>query len=63
MIYVVFWYLFLVSVLSTVYNFYKTVVAKATNGEKVGVLVGVTFKFTVFMYFFYTVYPLLSTIK
>ena len=63
MIYVVFWYLLLVSVLSTVYNFYKTVVAKVTNGEKVGALVGVTFKFTVFMYFFYTVYPLLSLVK
>lgn len=63
MIYVVFWYLLLVSVLSTVYNFYKTVITKATNGEKVGALVGVTFKFIVFMYFFYTVYPLLSMVK
>lgn len=63
MIYVVFWYLLLVSVLSIVYHFYKTVVAKVTNGEKVGALVGVTFKFTVFMYFFYTVYPLLSMVK
>jgi hypothetical protein len=63
MIYVVFWYLLLVSVFSTVYHFYKTVVAKATNGEKVGALIGVTFKFTVFMYFFYTVYPLLSLVK
>ena len=63
MIYVVFGYLFSVIVLSTVYRFYETVVAKATNADKVGVLVGVTFKFTVFMYFFYTVYPLLSLIK
>lgn len=63
MIYIVFWYLLLVSVLSMVYQFYKTVVAKATNGEKVGALIGVTFKFTVFMYFFYTVYPLLSLVK
>ena len=63
MIYVVFWYLLLVSVLSTVYQFYKIVVAKATNGEKVGALIGVTFKFTVFMYFFYAVYPLLSLVK
>lgn len=63
MIYVVFWYLLLVVVFSTVYNFYKTVVAKATNGEKVGALIGGTFKFTVFMYFFYTVYPLLSLVK
>lgn len=63
MLYVVFWYLLLVIVFSTVYNFYKAVVAKATNGEKVGALVGGTFKFTVFMYFFYTVYPLLSMIK
>lgn len=63
MIYVVFWYLFLVSVLSTVYHFYKTVVTKATNCEKVGALIGGTFKFTVFMYFFYTVYPLLSLVK
>ena len=36
MIYVVFWYLLLVSVLSTVYRFYEIIVAKATNGEKVG---------------------------
>lgn len=63
MIYVVFWYLLLVIVFSTVYNFYKTVVAKDANGEKVGALVGGTFKFTVFMYFFYTVYPLLSLVK
>lgn len=63
MIYVVFWYLLLVIVLSTVYNFYKTVVTKATNGEKVGALIGGTFKFTVFMYFFYAVYPLLSLAK
>lgn len=63
MIYVVFWYLLFVSILSTVYHFYKTVVDKATNGEKVGALVGVTFKFTVFMYFFYAVYPLLSLVK
>ena len=63
MIYVVFWYLLLVSVLSTVYHFYKTVVAKVTNGEKVGALIGGTFKFTVFMYFFYTIYPLLSMVK
>ena len=63
MIYVVFWYLLLVIVLSTVYQFYKIVVAKATNGEKVGALFGGTFKFTVFMYFFYAVYPLLSLVK
>ena len=63
MIYVVFWYLLLVVVLSTVYRFYEIVVAKATNGEKVGALIGVTFKFTVFMYFFYIVYPLLSLVN
>ena len=63
MIYVVFWYLLLVIVLSTVYRFYEIVVAKATNGEKVGMLIGVTFKFTVFMYFFYIVYPLLSLVN
>lgn len=63
MIYVVFWYLLSVSVLSTVYRFYEIVVAKATNVEKVGTLIGGTFKFTVFMYFFYAVYPLLSLVK
>ena len=63
MIYVVFWYLFLVSVLSTWYRFCEIVVTKATNGEKVGALIGGTFKFTVFMYFFYVVYPLLSLVK
>ena len=63
MIYVVFWYLLLVSVLSTVYQFYKIVVAKAKKKKKVGALIGGTFKFTVFMYFFYAVYPLLSLVK
>ena len=63
MIYVIFWYLFLVSVLSTVYRFYEIVASKATNSEKVGALIGVPFKFTVFMYFFYIVYPLLSLVN
>ena len=63
MIYVVFWYLVVVTVLSTIYQFYKLNAVKLDNASKFGLIIGTNFKFVVFLYFLYTVYPLLSLIK
>ena len=63
MIYVVFWYLVVVTVLSTLFQFYKVISVDATNARKFGALIGTNIKFAVFLYFLYTVYPLLSLIK
>ena len=63
MIYVVFWYLVSVTVLSTSYQFYKLTTMKADKASKLGLIVGTNFRFVVFLYFLYTVYPLLSLIK
>ena len=63
MIYVVFWYLLVVTVLSTIYQFYKLSAMNADKVAKFGAGIGTSFKFVVFLYFFYTVYPLLSLIK
>ena len=63
MIYVVFWYLVSVMVLSTIYQFYNLSTMKADKASKFGLIVGTNFRFVVFLYFLYTVYPLLSLIK
>ena len=63
MIYVVFWYLVSVTVLSTLYQFYNLTTIKADKASKFGLIIGTNFKFVVFLYFLYTVYPLLSLIK
>ncbi len=63
MIYVVFWYLVSVVVLSTIYQFYNLTILKADKASKLGSIIGTNFKFVVFLYFLYTVYPLLSLIK
>ena len=63
MIYVVFWYLVSVTVLSTIYQFYNLTTMKADKGSKLGLIIGTNFRFVVFLYFLYTVYPLLSLIK
>lgn len=63
MIYVVFWYLLVVTVLSTIYQFYKLSTMNADKAAKFGAGVGTSFRFVVFLYFLYTVYPLLSLIK
>ena len=63
MIYVVFWYLVSVTVLSTIYQFYKLSTMKTDKVSKLGLIIGTNFRFVVFLYFLYTVYPLLSLIK
>ena len=63
MIYVVFWYLVTVTVLSTIYQFYKLTTMKADKASKFGLIIGNNFRFVVFLYFLYTVHPLLSLIK
>lgn len=63
MIYVVFWYLVVVTVLSTIYQFYKLTTMNADKASKLGSIIGTNFKFVVFLYFLYTVHPLLSLIK
>ena len=63
MIYVVFWYLVTVMVLSSIYHFYKLTTMKADKASKFGLIIGTNFRFVVFLYFLYTVYPLLSLIK
>ena len=63
MIYVVFWYLVSVMVLSTIYHFYKLTTMKADKASKLVPIIGTNFRFVVFLYFLYTVYPLLSLIK
>ena len=63
MIYVVFWYLVSVTVLSTIYLFYNLTTMKADKASKLGLIIGTNFRFVVFLYFLYTVYPLLSLIK
>lgn len=63
MIYVVFWYLVSVTVLSTIYQFYNLTTMKADKAYKFGLIIGNNFWFVVFLYFLYTVYPLLSLIK
>lgn len=63
MIYVVFWYLVSVTVLSMIYQFYNLTTMKADKAYKLGLIIGTNFKFVVFLYFLYTVYPLLSLIK
>ena len=60
MIYVVFWYLVTVMVLSTIYQFYNLATMKADKASKFGLIIGNNFRFVVFLYFLYTVYPLLS---
>jgi len=63
MIYVVFWYLVSVTVLSTIYQFYNLTTMKVDKASNLGSIIGINFKFVVFLYFLYTVYPLLSLIK
>lgn len=63
MIYVVYWYLVSVMVLSTIYHFYNLTTMKADNASKLGLIIGTNFRFVVFLYFLYTVYPLLNLIK
>ncbi len=63
MIYVVFWYLVSVTLLSTNYQFYKLTTMKADKASKFGLIIGTNFRFVVFLYFLYTVHPLLSLIK
>lgn len=63
MIYVVFWYLVSVTVLSTTYYFYNLTIMKADKASKFGLIIGTNFRFVVLLYFLYTVYPLLSLIK
>ena len=63
MIYVVFWYLVTVMVLSSIYHFYKLTTMKADKASKLGLIIGTNFRVVVFLYFLYTVYPLLSLIK
>ena len=63
MIYVVFWYLVSVTVLSTIFQFYNLITMKADKASKLGLIIGNNFRFVVFLYFLYTVYPLLSLIK
>ena len=63
MIYVVFWYLVSVTVLSTIYQFYNLTTMKTDKASKLGLIIGTNFRFVVFLYFLYTVYPLLSLIK
>ena len=63
MIYVVFWYLVVVTVLSTIYQFYNLTTMKADKASKFGLIIGTNFRVVVFLYFLYAVYPLLSLIK
>lgn len=63
MIYVVFWYLVVVTILSTIYQFYKLFTMNADKAAKFGEGIGTSFKFIVLLHFFYIVYPLLSLIK
>ncbi len=63
MIYVVFWYLVSVTLLSTNYQFYKLTTMNTDKASKLGAIIGTNFRFVVFLYFLYTVYPLLSLIK
>ena len=63
MIYVVFWYLVSVTVLSTIYQFYNLTTMRADKTSKFGLIIGNNFRFVVFLYFLYTVYPLLSLVK
>ena len=63
MIYVVFWYLVSVTILSTVYQFYKLTTMNADKASKFGLIIETNFRFVVFLYFLYAVYPLLSLIK
>jgi hypothetical protein len=63
MIYIVFWYLVTTTFVSVLSGFYRTVVAKDTNANKVGKLFGITLQMTTALYFLYVVYPLLELIK
>jgi len=63
MIYFVFWYLVSVTVLSTIYQFYRLTTLNTEKASKLGLIIGTNFRFVVFLYFLYTVYPLLSLIK
>lgn len=63
MIYVIFWYLVVVTILLMVANFYTTTQSKFTSAQKVRLLFGTTFRTVVGLYFLYVVYPLLELIK
>ena len=63
MIYVVFWYLVSVTVLSTIYQFYKLSTMNTSKASKLDLIIGNNFRVVVLLYFLYTVYPLLSLIK
>lgn len=63
MIYIVFWYLVVTTLLGVISDFYRTVVTKDTNAFKVGQLFGTTLRMTTTLYFLYVVYPLLELIK
>lgn len=60
MIYFVFWYLVFVLAMTSLFELYKCVSAKATNGEKVGLLIGTIFRQGVTAIFLYAVYPVLQ---
>jgi len=63
MIYIVFWYLVVTAFVSVLSDFYRIVVTKDTNANKVGRLFGITLRMTTTLYFLYVVYPLLELIK
>lgn len=60
MIYFVFWYLVFVIVTTLILELYKCVSAKATNGEKVGLLIGTIFRQGLTAIFLYAIYPVLQ---
>ena len=62
MIYFLFWYLVFVLVITSFIELYKCVSAKATNGEKVGLLIGTIFRQGVTAIFLYVVYPVLQCV-
>ena len=62
MIYFLFWYLVFVLVITSFIELYKCVSEKATNGEKVGLLIGTIFRQGVTAIFLYVVYPVLQCV-
>ena len=60
MIYFLFWYMVLVTTVSTIIRFYHQVKSGKPTGEKVGGCVGIMIRTLLTAFFLYLVYPVLQ---
>ena len=63
MIYVLFWYIVIVTVLSTCAGSYNVAKSVKSFGEKVSENIGLSFRLVTYLYFLYSIYPVLQFVK